>query len=201
MPIGEKTKFLWENPEYRLMMSIKHKGIKKIEHSKRMMGNKNAFRGRTIEILCPICQKNTFKKFISQIKKYCSVECVATVRRNKMLNNQIAVGNKLSNEHKKIISDFISKTRNQENNPNWKGGSRREHKILYGSRFYKEWRKSVFERDNYTCQTCGEKGGYIEAHHLKEWCNYPELRFDVNNGIALCKKCHNKTKNGKYTKI
>lgn len=56
------------------------------------------------------------------------------------------------------------------------------------------WRKAVFERDGYRCRKCGEKGGYLEAHHIKPFAYFPELRFELSNGLTLCEKCHNKTK-------
>ena len=77
---------------------------------------------------------------------------------------------------------------------NWKGGisvnvhSPREPR-------YKEWRNSVFTRDNYTCQECNQKGGYLEAHHIKSWAKYPELRYEIKNGLTLCKPCHKLTPN------
>ena len=57
---------------------------------------------------------------------------------------------------------------------------------------YKRWRKSVFERDNYTCTSCGFRG-YIQADHIKPFAFFRDLRFDVNNGRALCVPCHKKT--------
>lgn len=57
---------------------------------------------------------------------------------------------------------------------------------------YKNWRKQVYERDNYTCQECKTRGVKLNAHHIKQWCNNIKLRFDINNGITLCEKCHKK---------
>jgi hypothetical protein len=57
---------------------------------------------------------------------------------------------------------------------------------------YKEWVKDVFTRDNFTCQICGKHGGQLNAHHIKPFAKYPELRLIVSNGITLCKDCHMK---------
>lgn len=65
-------------------------------------------------------------------------------------------------------------------------------KIIRRSGDYAIWRKAVFERDGYTCQFCGEKGGKLNAHHIKKFSDYPALRFVVGNGITLCESCHRK---------
>ena len=58
--------------------------------------------------------------------------------------------------------------------------------------YYREWRIKVYERDNYTCRDCGLKSHDLNAHHLKEFYLYPELRFSLDNGITLCVPCHQK---------
>lgn len=85
-----------------------------------------------------------------------------------------------------------------EESTNWKGGNSIRYKRGYNSPEYREWRKLVFERDNYTC-TCGFSGseGYITAHHIKSFAKYPELRYELSNGITLCDDCHKKTDNYK----
>lgn len=88
-----------------------------------------------------------------------------------------------------------NKSRTGERAFNWKGGISYGHKTGYYSSQYKEWRKKVFERDNYICQDCGicsgnGKATYLTAHHIKSFAKHPELKFEVSNGVTLCEECH-----------
>jgi hypothetical protein len=42
-------------------------------------------------------------------------------------------------------------------------------------------------RDNWECQLKDLNClGGLEAHHIFNWCDYPNLRYYLNNGITLC---------------
>ena len=75
----------------------------------------------------------------------------------------------------------------------------------------RQWRSDIFQRDDYICQECDKRGGNLECHHKKEFsiilkenniktldeAIHCEELWNLNNGITLCEKCHNKTKKGR----
>jgi predicted restriction endonuclease len=51
----------------------------------------------------------------------------------------------------------------------------------------------VLRRDGYCCKMCGvtrNEDVQIDTHHIKPRCRYPQGTYDVDNGISLCKSCH-----------
>ena len=85
-----------------------------------------------------------------------------------------------------------------DKNPNWKGGIADKLNILRHTPVYYEWRKKVYDRDNYECQICAVKGNgkNLNANHIKRFIDFPEYRYEVENGITLCVNCHRKMVTG-----
>lgn len=89
-----------------------------------------------------------------------------------------------------------------ENHYNWQGGISSDRDAIKRSKEYIEWRNKVYERDNYTCQACGDsKGRNLHAHHIENYSSNPDKRFDINNGITLCNDCHNPRVIGSFHNI
>lgn len=74
------------------------------------------------------------------------------------------------------------------NHWNWKGGVSLDARAERRSRRIKTWRKDVLRRADYVCELCGDPAQ--EADHIKPFCSFPDLRYDVTNGRALCHSCH-----------
>lgn len=56
------------------------------------------------------------------------------------------------------------------------------------TREYRLWRILVIRRDK-VCQCCGSNKDR-QAHHIEDGSHNPDVRFDVDNGITLCRGCH-----------
>ena len=68
--------------------------------------------------------------------------------------------------------------------------------LIRSSTKYRNWRTTIFERDDYTCLICNRKeevSGKLQADHIKPFAYFPELRFELSNGRTLCIDCHKKT--------
>jgi 5-methylcytosine-specific restriction endonuclease McrA len=66
----------------------------------------------------------------------------------------------------------------------------RKNKDHRQTKQYQDWRIKVFERDKYTCQKCEQVGGELNAHHIKLFSTYEDLRYELSNGQTLCVLCH-----------
>ena len=89
-----------------------------------------------------------------------------------------------------IASKRSSDKMSGKNHWNWQGGKTPLALSFRKIWQYNQWREGIFERDNYTCQMCEKRGRRLNAHHIYKFSDFPELRLIKNNGITLCKECH-----------
>jgi len=146
--------------------------------------------------ICVFCKKRFYAP-PSKKRKYCSRTCMNKDPKQK--KRMSLMGKSWKNKHKpKEQCLKMSKSQLGEKNHQWKGGITPKYRLIRNLKWYKDWRRSVFERDNYTCQKCGEKGGILNADHypvsfrdaLK--ADNQEILKDVSNGRTLCVECHKK---------
>lgn len=69
-------------------------------------------------------------------------------------------------------------------------GLSKERIKFQNSRQWADLRAACFERDKFTCQCCGKRGGYLHAHHIRPYRSAPELRLAIFNLTTLCDRCH-----------
>lgn len=126
---------------------------------------------------CVMCQKEFEIKFShASFARSCSKVCGYKDRASRQ------VGRKLhSEEFKRRLSE--------RNN---RGGVTVVNKLIRSSETYAAWRRHVFQRDNYTCQDCGQWGGKLQADHELPFSLFPGIRLEILNGRTLCVECHRK---------
>jgi len=142
-----------------------------------------------IKLNCQICDKSFIIKkgiYRRRGRKFCSIEC--SYKRPPL---RYWLGKKLSNEHKAKLAESHRAAKNYL----WikdrtklcritKQGERRTSAYFF-------WRKSVWTRDKWKCIiNNNDCKGRIETHHILGWIKYPELRYEIKNGITLCHAHH-----------
>jgi len=84
----------------------------------------------------------------------------------------------------------MSISKRGEKHPKWRGGITKRSMVIRNSYAYRKWRTEVLKRDGFACQICSSVGGELHSHHIKHFAVNLKERFEVDNGITLCKRCH-----------
>src|SRR3990167_1453874 len=141
-------------------------------------------------------------------QKFCTKKCAFKYHNKYQNPSQTPSGRKRISEYAKSRDKSFLHTKEARKNLsiaisgkehwNWQGGKTAESRLLRSRIEAKDWRKTIYERDNYTCQECGARSGNgktikLNADHIKPWSLFPELRFELNNGRTLCVESHKKT--------
>jgi len=154
----------------------------------------NAGKMKMVTFNCATCSITVTRQYKKdRSNRFCSVACS-----NKALHTPEIM------EKSRLGRTGVRRTLEQrrkysgERSWNWRGGITKANLAIRNSFAYKLWRKAIFERDDYTCQECGNHSGngkavVLHADHIKPFAYFPELRFEMENGRTLCKDCHKKT--------
>lgn len=97
-------------------------------------------------------------------------------------------GNNLADNPNAVLSRFKIGQFSGEKHPNWNGGSSFEP---YSLDWTQTLKRSIRERDRYTCQVCLKSQGdeAFCVHHI----NYDKKNCNPENLVTLCRGCHTKT--------
>lgn len=146
------------------------------------------------EMNCLNCEE----KFIVQSyrdAKYCSRKCKHEYNSNPIIQKPCSNCGKIIDrksqrfrgEHQFCSKECSDKFLSGKNHYEWKPELHKEHE----AGLLKRWARSIKKRDNYKCKKCGEsERRLLEAHHIKPRKDFPDLKFEMNNGITLCLNCH-----------
>ena len=207
---GEITKIANRN--------LKDRGIKKGEHLLYLHGHnrRRSNYKRETEWICELYLKKHSVSEVSRITGITTgivkyrlrqkgisrdrIEAVKHAHKNGLMPTPEGFKGPHTEETKKKLSKMFTgrKLSFKRKNPGstgpkhhrWKGGISYINNRLRQSDEYNKWRKCVYKRDWWTCQHCGDKPRKIVAHHIRSFKDFPDLRYDVDNGITLCRKCH-----------
>lgn len=123
--------------------------------------------------------KNGFRRFL------CHCDCG---------NKHVVSGAKLRNGNTQSCGCYNKDCRVGEKsyryNHNLTDEDRFKRRYELNGKHLKKWSRSVLVRDKFTCKVCGSYSKELNAHHLDGWNWCKEKRFDVSNGVTLCKCCH-----------
>lgn len=150
---------------------------------------------KIVKVNCLICKKEFFSKE-SRFKigrgKFCSRECSSGGSIGRPAWNKGISGYHIhSEEWKRKKSESMSGS----NHWAWRvDRSLVKRKDERADAPYHCWMRDCRKRDmgcrinNQDCK------GRLEVHHILSWKDYPEFRYDINNGITLCHFHHPKTR-------
>lgn len=112
-------------------------------------------------------------------------------------SNKSVLGDHLRREKIRSCGCIAIEKVTGENNPRWQGGINSENHKARHTPEGEMWRKSVLKRDGFTCQCCGSHRE-LNVHHLYNFVDNIELRYDISNGIVLCEECHSMTRKDSF---
>lgn len=188
-----RNKYLWQIPEYKSNFISKVTG--KVAWNKGKVGLY-----KTSELTkLKLSETSRGRKHTEDAKRKISISKLG--EKNPVHRPEVRL--KVSKSWFKIGDPRIS----GPNSHSWKGGITSLKMKIRALPEYIKWRKLIFVRDNFTCNSCGVRGGRLNADHINPFSkiilenkieNTNDARnctslWDTNNGRTLCVTCHRNT--------
>ncbi len=147
---------------------------------------------------CLKCQNEFFWRPSMRVGEHCSHRC-ASLGQKRTLGKRWKVADtsnmKMSPEHRRYLA-ALNKLRVGPLHHRWitdrtklkkSGDSEKDRR----SSACVTWRLQIRTRDGWRCKIANEHcAGRLEVHHILGWTEFPELRYELNNGITLCHAHH-----------
>lgn len=147
---------------------------------------------------CEFCGKKFESKNFTNANRFCSRECYNKFHAIKNKERVCPVCSTTfiakASEGKYCSRECYNKDRHMPKSNKhwkWKGGIISEDEQLRKSIKYTNWREEILKRDKHKCVYCSSQKD-LNAYHIYSWKFYPNLRFNIDNGITVCKECHMK---------
>ncbi len=146
----------------------------------------------------PECGKERWVEY----DKYTSLchFCALQTEAYKINNGNANRGKKRTQEVKDRMSKAmkISAKRGEES-PNWKPELTQSERDRHRDNSKnKQWKKDILKKYNHQCVKCGSSQD-LNTHHIESYFTNKDSRWDIDNGIVLCRK-HHREFHAKYGK-
>jgi len=86
---------------------------------------------------------------------------------------------------------IMSKSKSGSRNHRWRGGITCRA-VQLRMQVSGSLRKEIYERDDFTCRLCKQRGGKLTLHHIVPLWQNEDLVADKQNLVTLCAACHHK---------
>ncbi len=164
------------------------------------------------DVRCEHCGNESHPR--NHRERFCGVQCFNESRINRLALkcdncgieftrqvSQYKVAKNRNSSHFFCDRKCANMFRRGSNHPKWiedRSLLKNNNKSVRESLEMKEWRRAVFLRDDWQCRLCQDRSSVghrvtLNAHHIKRLVDYPELGFEIDNGITLCEPCHKLT--------
>lgn len=179
--------------EHKIKIGLAHRGMKHSDEAKKKMGDSHRGKKFSKELREKLSKSHIGQQNSLESRKRAGETLKKLYKENP--EKVELIRRKLLEYNKKHPRSLETREKIRNNNLGekshlWHGGVSSDNELHRKKAEIREWKKSVYIRDNYTCQRCKQYGGRLVAHHIFNFSSHPEIRNFTYNGVTLCCDCH-----------